>query len=84
MYCNNLRSINAAFLHLEKVIFNCATLVSMFTIITSGPYTLSKQWKTLHAKCNLKVNCEKKWVRQPKVIVGVLQISIMQSDIHAM
>ena len=40
--------------------FNSATPVPMFTIITPGPYTQSKQSKTFHAKCNVKVNCEKK------------------------
>ena len=60
VYCNILRSIKAAFLELEKAIFTGATLVPMFTIITPGPYTHSKQPKTFHAKCNLKVNCENK------------------------
>ena len=32
----------------------------MFTIITPGPYTHSKYSKAFEAKCNLKVNCEKK------------------------
>ena len=34
-------------------------LVSMFTIIISGPYTHINQTKAFHAKCNLKVNCDK-------------------------
>ena len=42
--------------------FTVSTLVPMFTIITPGPYTNSKQPKTFHAKCNLKVNCEEKCV----------------------
>ena len=62
VYCNILRSIRAAFLELEKALFTGATLVPMFTIIIPGPYTHSKQAKTFHAKCNLKVNCEEKWV----------------------
>ena len=32
----------------------------MFTIITLGPYTPSKQSETFQAKCNLKVKCENK------------------------
>ena len=62
MYCNTLHSIKAAFLELEKAIFTGAILVPMFTIITPGPYTHSKQSKAIHAKYILKVNCEKKWV----------------------
>ena len=58
MYCNILRSIK--FLELGKAMFTGATLVPMFTIITPGPYTHSKQPKTFHAKCNLKVNCVNK------------------------
>ena len=81
VYCNILRSIKAAFLELEKAMFTSATLVPMFTIITPGPYTQSKQSRAFHAKCNLKVNCDKKWVWQPKLIVWVLQISIRQTDI---
>ena len=84
MFCNILRSIKAALLELEEAMFTGATPVPMFTIITPGPYTHSKQSKAFHAKCNLKVNCEKNWVRQPKVIVWVLHISIKQSDIYAM
>ena len=38
--------------------FTGATLVPMFTIITPVPYTQSKQLKTFHAKCKLKVNCD--------------------------
>ena len=60
MFCNILRSIEAAFLELEKALFTGATLVPMFTIITPGPYTNSRQAKTFYAKCNLKVNCEEK------------------------
>ena len=37
-----------------------AIFVPMFTIITFGPYTHSKQSETFLAKCNLKVNCENK------------------------
>ena len=55
-----LRSIEEAFLELEKAMFNGAIFVPMFTIITLGPYTHSKQSETFHAKCNLKVNCENK------------------------
>ena len=32
----------------------------MFTIITLGPYTHSKQLETFHGEYNLKVNCENK------------------------
>ena len=60
--CNILRSIEAAFLELEKAVLTGAALVPMFTIITLGPYTHSKQTKAVHGKCNLKVNCEKKRV----------------------
>ena len=60
LYCNTLRSIKAAFLELEEAMFTGATLVPMFTIISPGPYTRSKQSKTFHAKCNLEVNCDKK------------------------
>ena len=60
VYCNTLRSIKAAFLKVEKAKFAGATLVPMFTIITPGPYTHSKQSEAFHAKCNLKINCEKK------------------------
>ena len=42
--------------------FTGATRVPMFTIITPDPYTHNKHSKTIHAKFNLKVNCEKKWV----------------------
>ena len=62
VYCNTLHSFKAAFLELEKAMFTGAILVPMFTIITPGPYTHSKQSKAIHAKCILKVNCEKKWV----------------------
>ena len=30
----------------------------MFTIITFGPYTPSKQSERFHANCDLNVNCE--------------------------
>ena len=63
VYFNILRSIKAEIFELEKAMFTSATLVPMFTIITPAPYTQSKQSKAIHAKCNLKVNCEKKWVR---------------------
>ena len=62
MYCNILRSVKAAFLELEKAMFTGASLVPMFTIVTPGPYTHSKQSKTFLAKCNLKLICEKKRV----------------------
>ena len=61
-YCNTLHSNQAAFLKLEKAMFTGAILVPMFIIITPGPNTYSKQTKTIHAECTLKVNCEKKWV----------------------
>ena len=60
MFCNILRSIKATLLELEKTLFTGPTLVPMFTIITPGPYTHSKQSTAFHVKCNLKVNCEKK------------------------
>ena len=60
MYCNILRSIKAAFFELEKAMFTRATFVPMFTIITPGPYTHSKQSKAIDGECNLKVNCAKK------------------------
>ena len=60
IYCNILRAYKAAFLEVEKAMFTVATLVPMFTIITSGPYTRSKKSNTFHAKCNLKVNRKKK------------------------
>ena len=65
VFCNTLCPIKAAFLELEKPMFNGSTLFPMFTIITPGPYTHSKQSKAFHANCKkrkLKVNCEKKWV----------------------
>ena len=62
MFYNTLRSIEAAFVALEKAMFTAAPIVAMFTIIPPGPYTQSKQSKAIQTKCNLKVNCEKKWV----------------------
>ena len=62
MHCNNLRSIEAASFGLENAMFTGATLFPMFTIISPGPYTHSKQSKAIHGKCNLKVNGEKIWV----------------------
>ena len=62
MLCNNLRSIKAALLELEKAMLTGAISVPMFTIITPGPFTYSKYLKAFHAKCNWKVNCERKWV----------------------
>ena len=59
MFCNILRSIEAALLELEKAMFTGPTPVPMFTIITPGPFTHSKKSEAIHAKCNLKVNCEK-------------------------
>ena len=47
------------FFELEKAMFTNATIVPIFTIVTPGPYTHSKQSKTFYARCNLKVNCEK-------------------------
>ena len=43
VYCNKLRSIKVAFLELEKAMYTVATPVPMFTIITPGRYTHSKQ-----------------------------------------
>ena len=40
--------------------FTGVIFVPMFTIITPEPYTHSKQSKAIRAKCNLKVNCEKR------------------------
>ena len=60
LYWNILLWIKAAFLELEKAMFTVGTLVPMFTTITPGPFTHSKQSKTFHAKCTLKLNCEKK------------------------
>ena len=60
VFCNILWSIKAALLELEKAMFTGATPVPMFTIITPGTYTHSKQSKPFHAQCNLMVNCEKK------------------------
>ena len=62
VYCNILRSFEAAFFEPEKVMFTGTTLVPMFTIITPCPYTHCKQSKAIHAKSDLKVICEKKWV----------------------
>ena len=62
MFCNTLRSNRATLLEIEKAMFTGATPVPLFTIITPGPYTQSKQSKTFHAKRNVKVNFEKKWV----------------------
>ena len=62
VYCNNFRSIKVAFLAQGKAMYAIATPAPMFTIITPGPYTHSKQSKTFHAKCNMKVYCDKKWV----------------------
>ena len=62
VYCNNLHSIKAAFLELGKAMFTGDITVPMFTIITPGPYTHSKQSKAIHAKSILNVNWEKKWV----------------------
>ena len=50
MYCNNLHSIKATVPELEKAMFTGAILVPMFTIITPGPYSHSKQSKSIHAK----------------------------------
>ena len=58
VYCKFLRAIKTAFLEPEKAKFTGATLVPMYSVITPGPYTHSKQPKTFHAKCNLKVNCK--------------------------
>ena len=40
--------------------FTGAIFVPMFTIVTLGPYTHSKQSETFHAKYNLNVKCENK------------------------
>ena len=58
VHWNILRSIKAAFLEIEKTMFTVATLVRMFTIITPGHYTRSKQSKTIHANGTLEINCE--------------------------
>ena len=84
VYYNTLRSNKAAILELEKAMFTGAIIVAMFTMITPGPHTHSKQSKTFHPKVDSKVNCEKKWVYYPKVIVWVLQMSIKHSEIYAM
>ena len=63
--CNVLQHftfVKAALLEPEKTMFTGAIPVPRFAIVTPGPHTHSKQSKTFHAKCNLKVNCEKKWV----------------------
>ena len=60
MYCNILRSFKAAFFELGKAMFTGSTLPPLFTIITPGPYTHSKQSKAIHAKRNLEVKCAKK------------------------
>ena len=52
--------MKAAYLELEKAMFTVATVATMFTIITPGPQSHSKQSKIFHAKCKLKVKCEKK------------------------
>ena len=59
MFCNILRLIKATILEPERAMFTGATPVPMFTVITPGPHTHSKQSKTFRAKCNLKVDCEK-------------------------
>ena len=60
VYCNISLSFKVAFLRVEKTMFTVATLVQVFTVIALGHYACSKQRKTIHAKSNLKVNCEKK------------------------
>ena len=55
--------------------FTGATPVSMFTIITLGPYTHSKQSKTFHAKCNLKVGCEKNAFDNKTDCIGVTDLN---------
>ena len=62
VYCNILRSIKAAFRGLEKSNVHRRNSCSDVYYITPSPYTHSKQPKAFHAKCNLKVNCEEKWV----------------------
>ena len=62
VFWNTLRSIKAAFLELEKVMFTGSTLVLMFNNIPTGPCTHGKQSKAFHFKCNLKANWDKKWV----------------------
>ena len=59
VYSNKLRSIKIAFFELEKAMYTVATPVPMFTIITPGRYTHSKQSENFHVKFNLKMNCEK-------------------------
>ena len=58
-FCNILRSIKTAFLELERAMFIGATPVPMFTIINPDSHTHSKQSKTFHAKCSMKLNCER-------------------------
>ena len=62
VYCNILRSIEAAIFELEKAMFTVATLAPMFTIISPGPYTHSKQSKKFYANSNRKVNCKGKCI----------------------
>ena len=83
VYFSILRSNKAEFIDVEKAMFTVATVVPMFTIITPGPLTCSKKPNTFHAKCNLKVYRKKKCLWQPKFIVWMLQISMIQSDISA-
>ena len=59
VFCNISRSNEATLLELEKAMFTGATPVYHHH---SRPYTQSKQSKTFHAKFNVKINCEKKWV----------------------
>ena len=77
VYCNILPSIKAAILQVEKTLSTVATLVLMFTIRTSCPSIWIKQLNQFHAKCNLKVNYERKCLGQPKGIVWMLQIQII-------
>ena len=62
VFCNIFCSIKAAFLELEKAMFTVGNAVRMLIIITPSLYTHSKQSNTFHAKYNLKVNGEEKWV----------------------
>ena len=70
MYCNILRPVKAAILEVEKTTLTIATLVPMFTNITPGPHTRSKQSKTFHANSNLKVSWEKNCLYDQKWLYG--------------
>ena len=79
---NILRSIKAAFLEVEKAMFTVVSLVPMFAIITPVSYTRRKISNSFYARCNFKVNRTKNCLRLSKIIVWVLQISVILSDIY--